>query len=372
MDWHVTDRGAIEPLELAKAVMDLLNKGRRTATYKLAALSALIDYCDQRVDPATLTGPVEVSIDGLAEVMMGIYWRQVERLDNDKPLLQASKKAAILDEVRSLRDVADVGHRRPCPSLEAAKNRVGSVVYDRSVRRVRLVLVQEPLSRLQRIGTGPRNVAGTCLYDDSWMEGAGQGAIDKHGGVFTLYPGVAAGLVETQLLLRPVIQHLWIEKVWRSNQEMSKLVKNIEEHLFGRPRLPLGSVGKRLKKSFRPECFYCRTALETGGHIDHVLPWSTTKIDGVANLVLSCEPCNTSKSDNLPAIEHVTRALQRPLAELERIADAEESETDYEKMRRAASNRYRRASANHADVWRGRDDFITLDLSSPPDWMLGV
>lgn len=46
--------------------MGLLHSGRRTATYKLATLSALIDYCDQNIDTSATTGPVEVSIDKLA------------------------------------------------------------------------------------------------------------------------------------------------------------------------------------------------------------------------------------------------------------------------------------------------------------------
>jgi 5-methylcytosine-specific restriction endonuclease McrA len=272
--------------------------------------------------------------------------------------------------VRELRDAADAGHRRRCPSPKAAESRVPPV--DKStVRAVRLVLVQQPLYRLQHVGTGPHDWADTFLYDDSWMEEAGQGDIDKHGGTITLYPGVAAGLTETQLLLKPVIRHLWVEKVWRSNDEMFKRAVKIEEHLFGRQRLPLGTIGKGLKQAFGAECFYCHTRLETGGHVDHVLPWSITPIDGVANLVVSCQPCNTSKSDNLPAIHHVTRALKRPKATLQQIADADEADTEYERVRRAASNLYHRASANHTEVWQGIGDFIPLDLSSPPDWLLG-
>ncbi len=133
--------------------------------------------------------------------------------------------------------------------------------------------------------------------------------------------------------------------VWRKNDDLFKEALNIKGQLFGRQRLPLGRVGKLLKEEFPAKCFYCKIPLPTGGQVDHVLPWSISPIDGVANLVVSCTKCNNSKSYNLPALKHVDRALKRNRAKLEKIATAVESEVEDDRVIRAARNLYFRASA---------------------------
>jgi hypothetical protein len=114
----MSDRGAIEPLDLAIGVMGLLHEGRRTATYKLAALSALIDYCDQIVDRA-VTGSVEVPIDALSERVISIYWRQVEGVDGSTAVWNLRQVRRLLIEqpshpaVGHFRDLQYDGRRSP-------------------------------------------------------------------------------------------------------------------------------------------------------------------------------------------------------------------------------------------------------------------
>jgi hypothetical protein len=92
---------AIEPLELGKRVMSILERGQKTATYKLATLTALIDYCVE--NPAA----VEVPIDDLADRVIDQYWRQVQPFDGGHPLRQAAESARILDAVKGLRTAAE-------------------------------------------------------------------------------------------------------------------------------------------------------------------------------------------------------------------------------------------------------------------------
>ncbi len=159
--------------------------------------------------------------------------------------------------------------------------------------------------------------------------------------------------------------------VWRKNDEQYKEVLKIKGHLFGRQRMPLGRVGRLLKQEFDAACFYCTTPLGEDGEVDHVLPWSIIPIDGVTNLVVSCRRCNSSKSDNLPVLEHVDRAVRRSREVLERIAAEVESDPEYEAVVGAATNLYYQASATGQEVWRARREpqFVPLDLTSPPDWM---
>lgn len=49
------------------------------------------------------------------------------------------------------------------------------------------------------------------------------------------------------------------------------------------------------------QCFYCRKPFDglTGATTDHYVPYSVWPCNMPANLVLACEPCNSSKSDRL-------------------------------------------------------------------------
>ena len=42
-------------------------------------------------------------------------------------------------------------------------------------------------------------------------------------------------------------------------------------------------------------CYYCSVDIETGYHIDHMLPISRGGTNGPENLALACAPCNLSK-----------------------------------------------------------------------------
>ncbi|WP_306460695.1 hypothetical protein [Mycobacterium avium] len=69
--------------------MGILETGRRTATYKLAVLSALIDYCVEHL-PATSTAALDVPLDNLADRVIELYWRQVVPFEGAKQRLYQS------------------------------------------------------------------------------------------------------------------------------------------------------------------------------------------------------------------------------------------------------------------------------------------
>jgi hypothetical protein len=98
----------IDPLELGQRVVGIMETGRRTATYKLAVLSALIDYCVEHF-PETPTAPLDVPLDDLADRVIELYWRQVKPFEGmQRRLYQSSgeksgDRALILDEIAQLR-----------------------------------------------------------------------------------------------------------------------------------------------------------------------------------------------------------------------------------------------------------------------------
>lgn len=147
---------APDPLELGTRIMGVLNRGRRTSTYKLATLRALIQYCtvDARKHPPNAA--ITVDLESLAAGVIDLYWRQVRPVGTDaEPLRQSSGEASILRAVKQLRDAADaVDPTRPCRNVAVAKHRV-KPVYDHTIETVRRVLVAEPLPKLQHLGKEP-------------------------------------------------------------------------------------------------------------------------------------------------------------------------------------------------------------------------
>ena len=137
-------------------------------------------------------------------------------------------------------------------------------------------------------------------------------------------------------LLKPALEILWVEDVRRMNRFLDEDVPDVAGHLFGRDRISLAPARTALKEAFGATCFYCSAALAADNPVDHVLPWSRLGIDGLANLVLACGRCNSSKLHALPSVELMDLALSRDRAVLEQVADSIEWPTQYDRVVAAA------------------------------------
>lgn len=61
-------------------------------------------------------------------------------------------------------------------------------------------------------------------------------------------------------------------------------------------------------------CFYCDAQLSRRlhvEHVEHVIPWSYVYEDRIWNLVIACETCNSSKSDQTPENHYIERLNKR-------------------------------------------------------------
>ena len=69
-----------DPLLLGQRVVAILETGLRTATYKLATLTALIDHWVENW-PTNPADSLQVTIPALAHRVLEIYWQQVRPFD---------------------------------------------------------------------------------------------------------------------------------------------------------------------------------------------------------------------------------------------------------------------------------------------------
>jgi 5-methylcytosine-specific restriction endonuclease McrA len=354
---------AEDPLALGQRIVEMLETGARTATYKLATLLALVDHCIEHL-PARADSPLVVPIDDLAHRVIEVYWRQVVPFEGQELRQSTQPVARILRAVSRLREAS--GANRSGLSLDVARLRHPDA-YKRAVDDVALTLVQQPLHRLQKL---PGQSAGDpFMYDDAWMhDQVSRRTVEEHGGTLELLPGVATGLARLAGLLKPTVEIIWVADVRRMNRHLDADVPDVAGHLFGRERLSLNPVRAAFKEAYGPRCFYCAAALPPDNPVDHVLPWSRLGIDGLANLVLACRRCNGQKLQALPAISLVDAALARDRSTLEGIADSLAWPTQYDRVVAAARGLYL-GQPSGTPTWVNPGKSERLDISFGPPWL---
>lgn len=357
-----------DPLLLGQRVVALLEHGQRDATYKLATLMALIEHSIENL-PTHADDALVVPIPELAHRVLALYWHQVRPFEgHDLAQRRTGSRTRIIAATKTLRAAAGAGNSRM--SLEVAMLRAPAG-YAQAVDRIALALIKQPLPRLQKLPGA--TVSDPFLYDDSFLgENVSRSTVRKHGDAIELKPGVAYALARLAGLLKPALEIMWVEDVRRMNTFLDADVPDVAGHLFGRERTALAAVRAPFKDAFGPYCFYCGTHLPPDNPIDHVLPWSLVGIDGLANLVLACRRCNGDKSNALPAMPLVDRALaDTRLSVLEDIASELQWPTQRYRVVAAARGVYR-GQPTGVPTWSAYKRSERLDISFPPWWISPV
>jgi len=343
----------------AERLLQVIDEGRRTATYKLALLTALIDACGSQSDDAG-RAPTELHTRTIAEHVLRLYLPQVRAFlaSSGRPqeLRQiSSRRASVLTAVLDLYLHA---HAAGIAGLGAIR-RAFPDRYESALDRVELTFARYPLLRLQVLGTQHR----PFLYDVGWRESVSLAALHAPGGGrVVLRPGAGDHLLRLTPLLRPLIELHWTRMVARLN-DIDTEGDQLRAHLFGSTRRTFPpALRGGLSDLQASACFYCGDRIRSGGQIDHVIPWARWPNDAVENLVLT-DTCNTAKRDHLPGLEHIDRWARRLVVhhdDLGALADATRWESDRERSIAIARTAYAHLPTGTL-LWAGRDDFRNDD-----------
>jgi HNH endonuclease len=380
------DRSA---LRIAERLIQLLDRGGFTATYKYAVLIGLMDVCMERTS-STGAPPSMITTRQLAEKVIELYWLHcapyydpdcdegareppqtppsdpAERVD--RGVLHQStggeaKQALIVRQILAFRESVDPQHERSMP-LSRARAVAPPGAYEELVRLVEWTLIHMPLPRLQLIG----RQEDLFLYEYNFTQATPRGAVQRYqrgeAGTFdnrlNLRPGVGAALLALNGMLRPLVYRAWTRMVADMNGiKESKL----EKFLFGDERISLAPVRPSLHALQAGRCFYCAERLSSAYHVDHFLPWSRHADNSIENLVAAHDDCNGKKSDFLAAAEHVERWSERSKrdgAELARIAGEQRWESQPERTFSVARAIYGRLP-DDAPLWRAGRDFVRME-----------
>ena len=351
-------------------MLEVVDSGRRTATYKLALLLALLDLCAFHSDTDG-RAPRELTTRDLAEQMASLYWPQVAPFrQNGAPqaleLRQISnKRSLVIDALRAFRFAAEP---TGATSLWVARQRFPAE-YGRVIDRIERTLAEQPLPRLQRVGTSETEIPFIYALGVDW-------GINQHfsiarlrshgprGPVIRLLDGAGDELVRLSPLVRPLVELHWTRMVAQLNG-VATVEEDLRHHLFGSPRVP---PPKMLRDGLRDlqanRCFYCDARLLGPTEVDHFIARARSANDAIENLVLADRTCNGDKSDILAAPSFVADWATRNRAQssaLATIAKLSAVESDHEGSFAVARSIYAHLPLDGTPMWHGRKQVAISD-----------
>ena len=301
--------GGIGPQEqsgFAEMLLAVVDDGRRTATYKLAVLLALMDSCAEGATPEG-KAPTEIPTRSLARHVARLYWPQLRPFPTESGAVElrqiTNKSATILtaltDAFRALPHVT---------TWEAAEANLPADHVRQVLDVVELTVARYPLVRLQTVDGVPR----PFIYDIDWGEGVTLSRLGAAGGAkVRLRPGAGDHLVRLAPLIRPLVELHWVRMVADLNR-LALVEDNLRRHLFGAERVAFPAPLRHSLTAIQEgQCFYCEQQLGERSAVDHFIPWSRWPNDAVENLVIAHASCNSHKSDHIPGPVPLERWVER-------------------------------------------------------------
>lgn len=355
-------------LRLAERLIQLLDEGSFTATYKYAVLIGLMDLC---LEQTTARGipPNFVTTQQLAEKVIELYWLHCTPYGKKGVVLRQNRQGTQVEIVtRILAFRKRLGPKGGALSPVAAA-RVAAKPWKQLVQFVEWKLVEMPLPKLQFVGGQedrflydyyfPRNMENSAPLHSYWEDG--RGTFDNR---LVLQPSVGAGLVALNGVLRPLVHREWAIMVARINKLGQAL---LEDFLFGAERISLVPVRDDLAALQGGRCFYCGTPLGGEVEVDHFIPWSRHPDNGIHNLVVTDVRCNNRKRAHFAAADHVERWRQRSATQefaLTHIAERTKWELRPERTFGVARAIYNMLP-DDTPLWQGNAKFVGFAIDRP-------
>jgi hypothetical protein len=313
--------------------------------------------------------PSELHTRDIAEQVVEIYWPQVApfRWQDSSDALDlrqiSNKRSTIVDALRRFRLESE---SRGATSLWLARQRY-LVKYGSVIDRIEQTLAEQPLPRLQTVGSS--ETAFPFLYDLGWGPNenftvARLRVAGKRGPAIRLFPGAGDELVRLSPLIRPLIELHWTRMVAQFNN-VATVEEDLRQHLFGFPRVGFPKMVRDGLADLQAGCcFYCGRRLVGVTEVDHFIPRVRCGIDAIENLVLADRPCNRDKSDLLAEPSHVSAWNGRNTVSsdtLSTIAEMSSVDSDLIGTLAVARSIYSHLPQGGTPLWQGRKQILTLD-----------
>ena len=345
----------------AERLLQVIDEGQRTATYKLALLLALIDATAEGADAAGRP-PAVLGTRTIADHVVRLYFPQVRLYlagdGSEHALRQITVKESVA--IRSVLRLEMTAKDAGCRTIDQAKRALPEAV-ERCLDGVELNFVRYPILRLQNVGRSSR----PFIYDIDWTEAITLKRLRARGVDHLRFrPGAADHLLRLAPLIRPLVEVHWTRMVGQLNG-LHLEEESLRHHLFGVERLAFPS---RLRHGVIDlqdgNCFYCGSRLGSRSEIDHFLPWVRYPNNAIENLV-AADRCNGNKRHHLVTLEHVGHwadRLRARSADLESIADESGWLTEPVRSLALIRSGYAHLPAG-TPLWNAIDEFVEEPIS---------
>jgi 5-methylcytosine-specific restriction endonuclease McrA len=357
-------------LAFAEQLVQLLEQGRKSATYKFAVVLGLMDLC---IEHASAKGeaPQSVTTHQLAQKVLELYWPHSRPFigcgdeaarDAEEKVLKQSRGGQV--EVLSLIERFQRNHKIDASANLARARARSAAAFDKLVREVEWKLVEMPLPKLQRVGGKNYPFIYTINWGDDVKRSEFNSAARFDNNIyFTDDHETGNHLLRLNALLRPLIEAAWTHEVATFNRGTVHELQ-LEEFLFGRDRISLAPVRGPLDELQSHRCFYCDGSTARGAvQVDHFLPWAKFPTNALENLVVAHDSCNLQKSDHLAAVVHLRRWRQFTAGNAVALDDIAR-EAEWERAAAATTSASRvlyLRQPQGAPLWLRRAEFVPLD-----------
>jgi 5-methylcytosine-specific restriction endonuclease McrA len=344
----------------ADRLLEVIDSGRCTATYKLALLIALLDLCARHSD-AGGRAPKLLYTRDIAEQVAVLYWPQVipylvPGAGTAVELRQITlPRAAIIAAVSTFRGEAVAAGTA---SWHLARQRLPGA-YQAMLDQVEVTVAEQPLPRLQAVGSSDK--VFPFLYKLDWgpRESFSPARLRRHDPVVprcSCCPAPATNSSGSGRWFVPWSNCTgpgWSRRSTTWPPPSSTCTVTCSE--------PTGSSRRRHCGTASPPCRTASASTAAGPlgatpEADHFIPRIRCGIDAVENLVLADRRCNNDKRDLLPAPRHVTawaRRNQRHGTALISLAMASRWDTDPAATMAVARSIYSHLPPDRTPLWLG-------------------
>ena len=339
----------------------MLARAPMTGTNKLGLLLVLLDLA-----PEKISDDEPISKRKLAVRFLDLHWEhgrpygQVTLRQSSSRKRRRDKTVAddttVMQQVYELRELlkrqgnGELNDR----SFEIVRHQVRNTEWhhewDRALEaalaNIEKDLWRNPVKRLQSLPGGP----SPFLFS-------------TQGDKIQFRENVAKELTKFSGVLRPLVEFRFAELVAKINRKnLTTDEYHIHEHLFDRERsMPPIAIRDGLIKLQAGRCIFTGSSLKPKSvSLDHVIPWSRTRLSLIENLVITTKRTNSSKSDSLLSPDLVYRWLNyiRDNSEgIEQLAEAHRWPADSNRVRNVALHMYE-ALDPATGVWYGKSEGV--------------
>jgi len=289
--------------EYLKSILQILDYGLKTNSYKFALLRALADYGQEGAADELVTRL------WLAERFVEYYWALTLTF-RVRQATDPSRDPVIMRFIRQ--ESAELGLLPNCPVREFRKKH--PMNYAALLKSCCDVggCFDEVIPRFHNVHRGH---VRALLYD------SGEDGL-------RLKMGVADFLKDYSRTLQLLAIGGWVRFT-----EQFTTAPRLYEKIAGLPPERKQYRYRRFLSQCQEQCFYC-AADDLPLDVEHVIPWSFVLEDRIWNLLLACQKCNGTKGDRVPHELYLPKLRERNVGLLKLLASGSLAASDLRDVRR--------------------------------------